>query len=131
MSPYHSSLNNITISNIVEIIGRNVLFGETVLNGIKLPESIKILNNNKFIEHDVNTVIIPNNITSIGYYAFSECTSLINVTIPNNVTSISKYAFYKCSSLTNITIPDSVTSIGSYAFRECNCLMLSDEFIMF
>ena len=59
-----SSLTNIIIPNIVGIIGRNVLFGETILNGIKLPESIKILNNNTLIEHDINT--IQNYITEIG-----------------------------------------------------------------
>ena len=34
MSPYHSSLNNITISNIVEIIGRNVLIGNQYMISI-------------------------------------------------------------------------------------------------
>ncbi len=38
------------------------------------------------------------------------------LTIPDSVTSIGKYAFYNCSGLTSITIPDSVTSIGKDAF---------------
>ena len=41
------------------------------------------------------------------------------VTIPNNVTSIGYGAFSGCSSLTSITIPDSVTSIGAGAFEKC------------
>ena len=36
-----------------------------------------------------------------------------------SVTSIGSYAFHDCSGLTSVTIPNSVTSIGSYAFREC------------
>jgi hypothetical protein len=42
--------------------------------------------------------------------------------IPDGVTSIGEYAFSDCSSLTSIKMPDSVTSIGSYAFYNCSKL---------
>ena len=45
-----------------------------------------------------------------------------NTNIPNNVTSIGNYAFYYCSGLTSVTIPQSVTSIGSFAFWGCNSI---------
>jgi len=47
-------------------------------------------------------------------------------TIPDSVTSIGDYAFFNCSGLTSVTIPDSVTSIGSYAFYGCSGLTIAD-----
>ncbi len=64
---------------------------------------------------------IPNSVTAIGDYAFSECVGLTSVTIPNSVTAIGDYAFY-CSGLTSITIPNSVTAIGTAAFSNCSGL---------
>ena len=71
---------------------------------------------------NLTSIIIPDNVTSIGYDAFSGCTGLTSVIIPNSVTSIGEDAFLNCTSLTSITIPDSVTSIGGYAFFGCTGL---------
>jgi len=68
------------------------------------------------------SVIIPDGVTSIGDYAFYDCTGLTSVTIPNSVTSIGDYAFYDCTGLTSVTIPNSVTSIGGHAFSYCTGL---------
>ena len=67
----------------------------------------------------IESINIPNTVTSIGSGAFSECRGLTSVTIPNSVTSIGGGAFYYCSGLTFITIPNSVTSIGNDAFACC------------
>ena len=93
----------------------------------------------------LTSIKIPEGVTSIGKWAFSDCRSLepkllvydkgtkcygwignvekcTNVVIPDGVTSIGAGAFLGCSSLTSIKIPKSVTSIGSYAFRGCSSL---------
>ena len=71
---------------------------------------------------DITSIVIKDGATSIGQYAFRDCSSLTSVTIPDSVTSIGYYAFYNCTNLTSITIPDSVTSIGEYAFYYCSSL---------
>ena len=61
-------------------------------------------------------------VTSIGEYAFWDCSGLTSVTIGNSVTVIGEGAFSGCSGLTSVTIPNSVTSIGEYAFGDCSAL---------
>ena len=64
----------------------------------------------------LTSVTIPNSVTSIGSGAFRYCSGLTSVTIPNSVISIRGLAFVDCSGLTSVTIPNSVTSIGGSAF---------------
>ena len=70
----------------------------------------------------VKRIIIGNRVTTIGEYAFSECSSLTSVTIPNSVTTIGDKAFSDCSSLTSVTIGNSVTTIEQAAFGGCSSL---------
>ena len=69
---------------------------------------------------EITELTIPDSVTKIGNYVFSNCSALTSITIPDKVTSIGDYAFSGCSSLTGITIPDKVTSIGHYAFSGCS-----------
>lgn len=75
------------------------------------------------IREEIKKVVIANGITSIGDYAFYDCSSLTSIEIPNSVTSIGNFALVGCSSLTSVEISDSVTSIGVYAFRGCSSLI--------
>ena len=45
---------------------------------------------------DGSEYTIPNSVTTIGEWAFSNCTSLASVNIPNSVTTIGNRAFYYC-----------------------------------
>ena len=70
----------------------------------------------------LTSVTIGDSVTSIGNRAFMWCESLTSVTIGDSVTTIGWGAFAGCGSLTNVTIPDSVTSIGVVAFSYCSSL---------
>lgn len=74
-----------------------------------------IPDNTNAIKVDIGTAV-----TSIGDWAFSDCSGLMSITIPDSVTSIGNSVFSRCSGLTSIIIPDSVTRIGRGAFSDCS-----------
>ena len=61
-------------------------------------------------------------VTSIGYKAFANQSSIISVIIPDGVTQIGSKAFYECDNLAKITLGTGLTSIGNNAFGCCPCL---------
>jgi hypothetical protein len=63
---------------------------------------------------DLESVSIPNTVTSIGDNAFIS-TALSSITLPNSVNTVGSYAF-NGSSLTSITIGSGITNIEVYAF---------------
>jgi hypothetical protein len=58
------------------------------------------------------------NANEIPQYALTQKNILTSIIIPNNVTTIGNSAFYN-SGLTSVTIPESVTTIGTMAFSYC------------
>ena len=68
---------------------------------------------------NLTTVIVGDDVTSIGYQAFNGCSGLKTVTIGKSVTTIDSYAFHGCSSLQSISLSDGITTIGGYAFKDC------------
>lgn len=67
----------------------------------------------------ITSAVIENGVTSIGNYAFYECTGLASIAMPEGIASIGDDAFKGCTSLASINIPKSVTSIGNEAFFGC------------
>ena len=71
---------------------------------------------------DIEHLVIPDNVTSIGNRAFNGFSNLKTVELSSGITSIGSYAFAWCTSLTSLSLPNTVTEIGDYAFTECTSL---------
>lgn len=70
----------------------------------------------------ITSVVIENGVTSIGNYAFEDCSALKMLDIPQSVTEIGSKAFRACSALTSLALPETVNRIGNTAFQGCSNL---------
>ena len=132
---FSAGLTSVTIPDSVTTIGDCPFSGCISLTNIYVAsgnsnyssENGVLFNKNKSILIQYPTgnqrteYAIPNSVTTIGEYAFSECRSLTSVTIGNSVRTIDEGAFY-FSSLTSVTIGNSVTTIWMNAFSQCYSL---------
>ena len=125
---YHTSNGNIVdISN--KDFGANVVSHEVINHEVVNCECViefdapitripaQAFSNSKIF----GDLVIPNSVTTIDDYAFSNCYGLNgSLTLSNSLKTIGSSAFYWCQELKgNLTLPDSVTTIGDNAF--CNC----------
>lgn len=134
----YASLISITIGSNINNIGKEAFYKCTGLKKVIVKDiaawcNISIENSDgnplSYAHHlysDENTeiteLIIPNNVTTIGRFAFFGCLSLTSVTIGNSVISIGVNAFCRCDNLHTITIPSSLKTIGASAFGFCDSL---------
>ena len=124
----------------------DIATGELVISGAGHMRDYQYISDSPFYKSNIKSVVINYGITTIGDYAFGECTSLESVTIPDSVTSIGCFAFYNTgyyndtsnwtngvlyidnhlikanSSITSCSIKDGVKTIASFAFSGCTLL---------
>ncbi len=107
----------------VNSIGRCVFgYGNSTVNSVIIPDSVTTIRNYAFNNCiSLRSVTLPDSITMIDSGVFWDCINLESITLPDGITCIMDYAFENCSSLSSVIIPDSVTEIGK-SFQDCSSL---------
>ena len=85
--------------------------------GFNTSSGINVLNT--MIDRSITEINIPNEVTTVGNYAFCRCEKVKKVNIHNNVTSLGGHAFNGIGinqAINKVIIPDSVTQIGANCF---------------
>lgn len=95
---------------------------------VKIPKKIedtpvKVIAGLAFYESvEVESVEVPEGVTTLEDNAFYYCKSLKSVSLPESLETVGDKAFSWCSSLESIYLPDSITVIPDYCFNECTAL---------
>ena len=93
------------------------------IQSVTIPQSVTSIGDSAFAGcHNLNSLTINDAATSIESWAFAECPLNTTLSLGKNIKTIGDYAFYDCRDLTSVTIPQSVTSIGAHAFDNCRIL---------
>lgn len=70
--------------------------------------------------YDIQSVIVPNSVTTIGADAFWACRGLQEISLGNSVSAIGDNAFQYCESLRSISLPNTLVSVGNHFLCHCN-----------
>ncbi len=114
----------IQIPETVTKIGQEAFYGCSAVTGINLPENLESIGFYAFgnCTSLTGTLRIPESCTELPERAFFKCESLAEVIFPETLTQIGLHAFYHCTSLTSLKLPDSLLMMRDSAFEECSGL---------
>ena len=73
----------------------------------------------------MGTIVFDGKVTTIGNFAFFQCSALTGINIPTTVTAIGDYSFAGCTSWTSFSLPSNVTSVGLAAFGNCGFISIT------
>ena len=119
-----SKLSNVKLPEGPTSIGSYAFRGTQILN-IDIPNSVTSIGEGAFYQTRVRTVNFGegSNLTTIGYQAFYQCTSLEEFIMPNTVTKLGTYnnysgeecyTFYGCTNLKKLHFSDGLTTLEQF-----------------
>ncbi len=131
-----SALNSVEIPSSVVAIGANPFVGCSDLNAVSVDagnQRYKAVDGVLFDKSgwtliaypaglSATSYAIPQGVSEIGSYAFSDCRNLASVSLPSGLQLIGGGAFENCDSLESISLPEGLSSINWSAFYGCSSL---------
>ena len=115
------------VTYTVTAIGELAFGGcEGELNSVIVPNTVTTIERSAFESSaKLRTVVLPNSVDTIAPRTFANCPKLSSVRLPDGITYIPNFMFERCASLTSFTIPPTVTRIGESAFNNSGIVISS------
>lgn len=86
---------------------------------VELPASVKTLYGAFRDCKKLESIMFPDNLTTLDAEMFQGCTSLKSIKIPFGIKTMDYCVFRNCTSLKSVSLPESLNSIGTSAFENC------------
>ena len=119
---YFSSLERVELSKSLSKIEDYAFYCCKKLKYIEMSNNITEIGYRAFSECENLNIQIPESVTKFDMYAFNGCKALESITIPKSVKKIEYGSFYGCTNLQQINLPEGLESIGMYAFNGTSSL---------
>lgn len=143
--PQGNVQSSFTVPDGVQVIGEYAFSDAGNLRSITLSDSVSNLKDGALIRSGIESLELPDSVTSVGswicdsclylksvsfgnglktlgYQAFQSCKSLVSLNFGSSFTDLGLMAFARCSALTEVTIPEGVENIKNGTFGECRAL---------
>ncbi len=117
----HSSFDYQGVTYTVVGIDKEAMVGAEI-NDIVIPESITSIGASAFAGSTVASVTLPDKLALIGESTFAGCINLDTVNFPSAMTEIPANAFAYTALKGTLVIPSSVVNIAASAFEGCESL---------
>jgi hypothetical protein len=117
-----SSLQVLSFPQTLKIISNDAFYNSALSGSVTIPDNVTSIGEYAFRGTNMGSLTIGNAVHTIGASAFASCANLNSVIVGNAVTSIGNSAFSSCTELTSVTLGNSVATIGSSAFSSCTSL---------
>lgn len=103
-------------------LGSGAFSGCSALTTVQFGSGLVSIPEALFEGTGLKTITLPESVTSIGPWAFANCTKLEQVSFPAGLTLIDLGAFENCTALTAVTLPKRLTKLGYEVFKNCSAL---------
>lgn len=119
---YADDVMTLQLSNGITSLGTNAFMDLMFVSEVTIPATVKTIHKRAFENcrslTDV-TFASYSQLKTIDHWAFYECINLQSIHIPEGVTTIGNGAFYGCAYLDSLTLPSTLESIADNGFALC------------
>lgn len=119
---YADQVTTLQLSNGITSLGTNAFMDLMFVSEVKIPATVKTIHKRAFENcRSLTSVefVGSSQLQTIDHWAFYECINLQSISIPEGVTTIGNGAFYGCAYLDSLTLPSTLESIADNGFALC------------